>query len=140
MQIRIPLCFLMFRKWLRRVNDKLFTHPEYNGIERTGDCMFKTIPISEVDHYIDNQYDMVLIDLRNSASYERAHISGAVNIPYEEIEQRVSELPRNKVLVFYCSRGGQSMMVCRYLARMGYSVVDVAGGMAYYRGKYLVRG
>ena len=32
------------------------------------------------------------------------------------------------------------MMVCRYLSRMGYSVLNVANGIAYYRGKYLVRG
>ena len=102
--------------------------------------MFKTIPISEVDYYIENGYDMMLIDLRNPASYKRAHISGAVNIPYEELEQRISQLPKDKILVFYCSRGGQSMMACRYLARMGYSVVDVASGIAFYRGKYLIRG
>ena len=109
-------------------------------IERTGDCMFKTIPIGEVDYYIENEYDMMLIDLRNAASYQRAHLNGAVNIPYEEMERRVSELPKDKLLVFYCARGGQSMMVCRYLARMGYSVLNVANGIAYYRGKYLVRG
>ncbi|WP_455436731.1 rhodanese-like domain-containing protein [Hungatella hathewayi] len=100
--------------------------------------MFKTIPIGEVDYYIEN--DMMVIDLRNAASYQIAHINGAVNIPYEEIDQRISELPRDKILVFYCARGGQSMMVCRYLSRMGYSVLNVANGIAYYRGKYLVRG
>ena len=30
--------------------------------------MFKTIPIGEVDYYIENEYDMMLIDLRNAAS------------------------------------------------------------------------
>lgn len=102
--------------------------------------MFTTVPIREVDQYIENGYDMVLIDLRNAASYERAHISGAVNIPFEELESRISELPKDRPLVFYCSRGGQSMMACRYLDRCGYLVVDLANGIAYYRGKYLVRG
>lgn len=102
--------------------------------------MFTTVPIREVDQYIENGYDMVLIDLRNTASYERAHISGAVNIPFEELESRISELPKDRPLVFYCSRGGQSMMACRYLDRYGYRVVDLANGIAYYRGKYLVRG
>lgn len=102
--------------------------------------MFTTIPIREVDQYIDNGYNMVLIDLRSAASYGRAHISGAVNIPYEELEARISELPKDRLLVFYCSRGGQSMMACRYLERFGYSVVDLANGIAYYRGKYLVKG
>ena len=69
-------------------------------LERTGDCMFKTIPIGEVDYYIENENDMMVIDLRNAASYQRAHINGAVNIPYEEIDQRISELPRDKILVF----------------------------------------
>ena len=71
-------------------------------IERTGDCMFKTIPIGEVDYYIENENDMMVIDLRNAASYQRAHINGAVNIPYEEIDQRISELPRDKILL--CER------------------------------------
>ena len=39
-------------------------------LERTGDCMFKTIPIGEVDYYIENENDMMVIDLRNAASYQ----------------------------------------------------------------------
>lgn len=108
-------------------------------MERTGDVMFTTIPIGEVDSYIDSKCDMVLVDLRSPAAYARGHIQGAVNLPYQEIEARLSELPKDKLLVFYCSRGGQSMMVCRYLDRMGYPVVDLANGIVYYRGKYFTR-
>lgn len=102
--------------------------------------MFTTIPIKEVDSYIENGYNMMLVDLRNPAAYARAHLKGAVNLPYQEFEGRISELPEDKLLVFYCDRGGQSMMVCRYLDRLGYPVVNVANGIVYYRGKYLVRG
>lgn len=101
--------------------------------------MFTTIPIREVDHYIDRGYDMELIDLRDGASYERGHIKGAVNIPYGELEGSISRLPKEKLLVFYCTRGGQSLMAARRLDRMGYSVMSVANGISYYRGKYLVR-
>lgn len=102
--------------------------------------MFTTISIKEVDSYIENGYDMKLVDLRDPESYARAHLDGALNLPYQEIEGRLSELPKDKTLVFYCARGGQSMAVCRYLDRLGYRVVDVVGGIMYYRGKYLVRG
>lgn len=102
--------------------------------------MFTTISIREIDSYIDRGYDMALIDLRDAESYERAHIKGAINIPYEELWDSVSRLPKEKLLVFYCIRGGQSLMACRRLEKMGYSVISIANGISYYRGKYLVRG
>ena len=102
--------------------------------------MFKTIPIWEVDHYIDDIPEAMIIDLRSQASYRKAHIKGAVNLPYEDIDSWESSLPMDKYLVFYCSRGGQSMSVCRELEPKGYRVICVVNGFAYYRGKYMVYG
>ncbi len=102
--------------------------------------MFRTIPIWEVDHYINYNSNIMIIDLRSEASYRQFHIRGAVNLPYEDMEQWVSSLPKDKLLIFYCSRGGQSMSVCRNLEQEGYNVVNIANGIAYYRGKYMVRG
>jgi len=49
-------------------------------------------------------------------------------------------LPKDKLLIIYCSRGGQSMIVCRNLEQSGYDVVNIANGITYYKGKYMVRG
>jgi rhodanese-related sulfurtransferase len=102
--------------------------------------MFTTIPIWEVDHYIDDGYSIALIDLRDRRSFAMGHIKGAVNFPFEERENWYCKLPRDRILIFYCSRGGQSMQICRDLEPLGYHVINVANGMAYYTGKYLVRG
>lgn len=102
--------------------------------------MFRTIPIWEVDHYIDNNSNVMIIDLRDRASYKKAHIQGAVNLPYEDMDSWKNSLPRDKLLIFYCSRGGQSMQVCRNLEPYGYRVINIANGIAYYKGKYMVRG
>lgn len=102
--------------------------------------MFRTIPIWEVDHYINYNNNIMIIDLRSETSYRQSHIRGAVNLPYEDMDQWVSSLPKDKLLIFYCSRGGQSMSVCRNLEQAGYNVVNIANGIAYYRGKYMVRG
>lgn len=108
-------------------------------VERTGDIMiFPTISVDEVDRYIEEEQDMMLIDLRNQSSYNKCHIDGAVNIEYKDIESGRVSLPKDKLLMLYCSRGGQSLMACRNLSRHGYQVVNVANGIAYYRGKYLV--
>ena len=102
--------------------------------------MFRTIPIWEVDHYINYNENVLIIDLRSQSSYRQSHIRGAVNLPYEDMDQWVTSLPKDKLLIFYCSRGGQSMMVCRKLEHTGYNVVNIANGIAYYKGKYMVRG
>ncbi len=102
--------------------------------------MFRTIPIWEVDHYINYDSNIMIIDLRSQSSYRQSHIRGAVNLPYEDMDQWVSSLPQDKLLIFYCSRGGQSMIVCRNLEQAGYNVVNIANGIAYYKGKYMVRG
>ena len=69
-----------------------------------------------------------------------AHIRGAVNIPYETFERGDGGLPKDKTLIFYCARGGQSMKVCARLSRQGFQTVNLVGGIDHYQGRYLVRG
>ena len=102
--------------------------------------MFKTIPVWEVDQYIEYNGNIMIIDLRSSFSYQKGHLKGAVNLPYEEYDYWKNQLPRDKTLIFYCARGGQSMNVCRHLESMGYQVINLANGISYYRGKYMIRG
>jgi rhodanese-related sulfurtransferase len=45
----------------------------------------------------------VIVDVRGADSYSAGHIKGARLIPVNEIEARANELPRNKMIVTYCS-------------------------------------
>lgn len=101
---------------------------------------YPTVRIDAVDQWIEKNEDMLLVDLRNREEYRQGHLKGAVNIPYGELTARYGELPSDRTLVLYCSRGAQSMRVCNNLARLGYQVVNTAGGLAYYRGKYMEKG
>jgi 3-mercaptopyruvate sulfurtransferase SseA len=47
--------------------------------------------------------EAVVIDVRDEASYNTAHIKGAKTIPEAQIANRLDELPRNKFIVTYCS-------------------------------------
>ena len=53
--------------------------------------MFPVEPISGkmLDYYVGRK-DSFLIDLRNPKEYHTGHIKGAVNVPYEEFEDRKS--------------------------------------------------
>ena len=45
----------------------------------------------------------LVVDVRPATSYKQNHIKGSVNIPAEETANRIGELPRDKMIVTYCS-------------------------------------
>jgi rhodanese-related sulfurtransferase len=44
----------------------------------------------------------VVLDVRPVVEYAQGHVAGARSIPVEELEQRLSELPRDQEIVAYC--------------------------------------
>jgi ABC-type Fe2+-enterobactin transport system substrate-binding protein len=46
---------------------------------------------------------VVLYDVRDKASYAAGHIRGAKNVPWDEVEKRLSEFPKDKQIVTYCA-------------------------------------
>lgn len=106
--------------------------------------MYETISQNQLDQWMDEGKAIMLIDLRNRSSFALCHLKGAMNVPFEEWQQQESCFLRNRCfesekLVFYCARGGKSMRVCESLNLRGVDVWNLAGGLAAYRGKYLVR-
>lgn len=45
----------------------------------------------------------IVVDVRGQDSYKAGHIKGAVWIPESEIANRTKELPKDKLIVTYCS-------------------------------------
>lgn len=45
---------------------------------------------------------MTLLDVRSPQEFALGHLPGAINIPVEELEQRLAELPAGQELVAYC--------------------------------------
>ena len=56
----------------------------------------------ELDAMIKNG-EAYIVDVRNQASYDIGHIPGSRLIPAGEIANHLSELPRDKTIVTYCS-------------------------------------
>ena len=49
------------------------------------------------------QGKVVVVDVRSKDAYDHAHITGAKLIPVPVIGERAGELPRDKMIVTYCS-------------------------------------
>ena len=73
---------------------------------------------------------LTVVDVRNLAAYEQAHIPGAVHIPLEELEERVGELDGNKRIVLYCLSPNDAMSLqgAMILYRLGFTNVSVLKG------------
>lgn len=95
----------------------------------------ETVSAKMLDYFAEKP-DVLIIDLREPESYARSHIKGAVSIPYGKLEGDC-KFPKDKILVFYCDRGGASMAAAREFVRRGYRTRSVIGGFAAYRGRKL---
>lgn len=71
----------------------------------------------------------ILVDLRTLEEYEEGHIRGAVNIPYEELEQNIDRLRGYQNIYLYCDRGNLSLLACRDLEKEGFHVINLWGGV-----------
>jgi 3-mercaptopyruvate sulfurtransferase SseA len=62
----------------------------------------RRVTIAELRDMLD-QGKAVVVDVRGDASYNQEHIKGALDIPEAQLLARASELPKDKLIVFYCS-------------------------------------
>ncbi|MDF2541813.1 MAG: hypothetical protein K0S47_1531 [Herbinix sp.] len=95
---------------------------------------FDTIRTNDISRYFGKN-NVLIIDLRDPEEYASGHIPTAVNIPYDELDTREKDIPKNYLLIFYCERGNISLMAARDLLKDGYNIKSLFGGIKAYRGK-----
>jgi phage shock protein E len=72
----------------------------------------------------------LLLDVRSVFEYHAGHAPGAVNLPLDELEDRLPELgPPGRPIVVYCASGARSREAASTLRAQGFVVLD-AGTLA----------
>lgn len=72
----------------------------------------------------------VLVDVRTDAEVSRGGIAGAVHIPLHLLPVKMTELPTDLPIVFYCQSGGRSAQACAFVASKGLGTVyNLQGGI-----------
>ncbi len=66
------------------------------------------------------QSGALVIDVRQPAEYEEAHIPGAVNIPLRELAANVDKIPTDRQVFVYCKSGYRAAVANSSLRMMGY--------------------
>ena len=79
--------------------------------------------------------EAILIDVRTPAEYRDGHIPGVANIPLDELEKRIGEIPKDKKVVLICRTGNRSAQGTKLLRSKGFSnVYNSTSGMTSWKG------
>jgi rhodanese-related sulfurtransferase/predicted small lipoprotein YifL len=79
---------------------------------------------------IDAGEPLFLLDVRNPDELvEHGQIKGAVNIPIDQLEARLAEVPKDVPIVTYCMRGGRASRAAETLREAGYEKPIEFGGI-----------
>ena len=83
----------------------------------------------ELNEKIQEGEDFLLLDVRTPRENAAQSIPGSYLIPLQELGSRMNELPKNKEIVVYCRVGDRSAYACSHLARQGYRIKNLEGGI-----------
>ena len=73
-----------------------------------------------------------IVDVRLPEELSLGSIDGSVNIPLQQIRERINEIPKNRPVLVYCQTGQRSYFACRILAQLGFNVYNLSGGYKTY--------
>lgn len=82
---------------------------------------------------LDRQDVPYLLDVRTAQEYADGHIAGAVNIPVQELEDRLSEVPVETPVVVYCHSGRRAGKAATLLRARGQTVIELDGSILGWR-------
>lgn len=63
----------------------------------------------------------LILDVRAASEYAREHLSGAVNIPYHDLPERINELPTDQPILIHCASGARSLIAASLLERHNFT-------------------
>ncbi len=75
---------------------------------------------------------VTLLDTRTAEEYADGHAEGFMNLPVDELRQRMGELPPEKPVYVMCQTGLRSYLACRVLSQSGYDCTNFSGGYRLY--------
>jgi hydroxyacylglutathione hydrolase len=72
----------------------------------------------------------LIIDIRKKSEFDSEHVLNALNIPLNQMNQHLREIPKDKPFILHCAGGYRSMIAASMLKSRGYeNFKDVEGGM-----------
>lgn len=79
----------------------VYSDPGNQSTQTPGDGV-RRITVTELKNAVDKGA-VLIVDTRGPADYAQEHIKGSINLLEANLDSRIGELPRDKMIVAYCS-------------------------------------
>ncbi|WP_034889577.1 MBL fold metallo-hydrolase [Gillisia sp. Hel_I_29] len=85
--------------------------------------------IDATEFAVLNKDNSVTFDVRKKSEFDSEHLLEAENIPLNEINKHLSEIPKDKKVYLHCAGGYRSMIASSILKQRGWdNITDIRGG------------
>jgi len=130
LSVLIPVVFLLLAGCTESSSSTSLKDKKKDSKEHEKDLKNgEKLTVDEVKAKIDSSENFYLVDIRPKEMYERAHIAGAVSLPFNEmLAGRLEPISRDKQVVLYCQTGKTTEAVMEFLSYMGFSDVKMIEG------------
>ena len=78
----------------------------------------------ELKKKLENKENIFLLDVRTPEEFEEQRIKGSINIPINELQERLNEIPKDKEIIMICEHGNRSLHAAYYLNKKGYKALS----------------
>lgn len=89
-------------------------------------------PYVHVEQVMD-EASYLRLDVRSPDEFAAGHMPGALNVPIDELRDRLGELPKERPIAAYCQVGQRGYLATRLLRQSGYEAFNIGGGYKTYR-------
>lgn len=95
------------------------------GVTHADTTATNIAPDKLVERLEQKDADLVVLDVRTPEEFAAGHVPGAVNIPHDQLPNRIAEITnaKNKDVVVYCRSGKRAAMAQDTLAAHGFKRV-----------------
>lgn len=84
--------------------------------------------------YQDKMTNYYLVDVRTSYEYEDHHLPESVNIPIDNLERELNQLPKDKHIITVCEHGVRSGIAEKFLRSKGFQADSLENGLCQWTG------
>jgi len=123
--------FLSLSGYVRALTPKNFKlelpNPEPKKIGEKNDVEEKNVQTAEIEK---ESKELLIVDVRTPREFEYGAHPDAINIPLDELKNRVEELGnKDREIIFYCTSGARSAYAVKILNKYGFTNIKNGGGI-----------
>lgn len=100
-------------------------------IDNLSEGMIRHFSLEELES-LPKDGSITLLDTRTPEEFAVGHVEGFMNIPVDELRDRIQELDPDKPVYVMCQSGLRSYIACRILEGNGLKTYNFPGGYRYY--------